>query len=311
MKYRFAFVLGVVLSSMPALAHVSPSHGAPPSAPPTFEDFQESQRLFLSLTPEQSFLSPKSLEFRIRLDGKPYLTEALTLPTLFPGQASTFEVLAQMPSIRETLHRLTKEGHRIRVQSFLDGAKVQDLLFQELVRQQSLATGSEVPLPGARSELRLYERGILPEPANQGGMRSITASGLDPVCVSNCEYQLELCVDNDCGGDYCEECDLERQSCLDRCGCTNPKNVYTYTTSSTSSQVVGTGCLFVMKYQHAHWHSQRKYQPTTTTWQVTESCDGTSSVIPISTSYGTPVYCYEDSQIDCSPDVGTATSCHY
>lgn len=315
MRQTIVLLAVAVLCAGPVAAHEAP-HAVPnlqglQAAAPMIQSPLEARRLYYPLTREQTFLAPKTLEFRFRVEGNPYLTETLALPRIPRGKTSSFELLAEMRPALENLYTLEERPGRVMIQVLLDGREIQKLSFHELTLSTLDVRRPLGVLREARSTIQAFVAGALPRPADANGVKLTAAAGLDPACVSACQSQFYSCANSQCGGPNCPQCDADYQYCLSTCPCTEPKSTYSTQSTTTQHENLGSGCLYTPSAGHAHSYLQYRERNKTTTWITTEACNGTTTLTEGSSTYSPWVTCYTNTNSHCSPDQGTFAGCHY
>lgn len=278
---------------------------------PRIKEALESRPLFFA-PPEDELSGARRLEFRVNLNGKPYLEETLRIERLGVG---AFELLAMQPALLDRLYETAADReNRLTVEVLVDGRPVHAFSsFEELVQyNRELKTTSLNPRV-ARSEVRDYT-GAAKAPAVPTAKPG-TAKGMqaDPYCADQCYGDYDRCTDYGWGCDYgdCSRCQNSLDACLSYCPivCVDPKS----STIETNNAVVATDYGMQECREH-HWESDflsgELYTNTRFTWkrtkfQRTEYCDGHVEQQVISYEYWYD-YCWSRSYTQCNSPWATA-----
>lgn len=290
MKRALTLVVGFALCTVPLTAQ--PSTQGPGSSglagvieaadDPRLKEALESRTLFFVLPAGQGSSEGRSLEFRVQLNGQPYLVETLALGPL-SDESPAFELLATKPILRDRLYQLGgKASNRITVQVVLDGQLLREFTsFAELLWYNREVKKGHLQPRFAASEVRdlTSQRG----PERFGGLGRVSAKGMvtDPDCAQQCSDQYYQCREYYCDYGNCSpHCDTDYNRCINSCPttCEDPKS----TSDSTSTQLVGYSygyqdCLehwWEYDYHHGEWYQMVYLTYKHTTTRRTEYCDG-------------------------------------
>lgn len=307
------FALSLLASSLQAQPRISRDLSAAPppelravfSADPQLKEAVESRPLFFT-PPADQLADAQTLEFRIVLNGKPYLEETLRLKR---GGVGAFELLATQPALLDRLYQLaTNRANKLNLQVFVDGRAVHEFSsFQDLVRyNRELKIKGFNPLPAPS---RVVDHTGSSETAAISPARPMTAKGMqpDPWCADQCYADYDRCYDGGWGCDYgdCSRCQNNLDACLYYCPivCVDPKSVK----DTTSTSLVGVNPGFQECREHwwendfylGEWYTDtlRTFKHTTT--RRTEYCDGRVEQQVISVSY-TYQRCWSRTYLQCN-----------
>ena len=298
-------------ASRDSAAASSPELRAVFSVNPELKEAVESRLLFFAPAADQ-LNDAQKLEFRISLNGKPYLEEALRLKR---DEVGAFELLATRPALLDRLYQLAKQrSNRLTVQVFVDDRLIHEFSsFQELVRyNRDLKSKGFNPLP-APSEVRDHT-GAAEEPVSTPAPR-MTAKGMQPApyCVDQCNADYDRCYDGGWGCDYgdCSRCQNSLDACLQYCPivCVDPQNVSESThTAIINYTYLGQQCLehwWENDYVNGEWYDNTQITYKHTRVRTTTYCDGSEQqvVIGVWYSYG---YCWKRSNFQCSNPLSQA-----
>jgi len=286
--------------TLPALAASKPVQAG--VRKPALEVAQ-SRTLFYKLTSEQAGQASGSLQFRVAVNGKPFVEETLTLKPV-TIQDAAYELLAKDPDTLGRLYTLSTDGaNRIRVTVSLDGSVVQDLSFQEFLRYNAGLRQSRMQPQVADSKVNVLVPRVPPPIRGIDGLPT-KGVGPDPSCVANCDEQYNFCMDNCDQRGSCTYCSDYYNNCYYSCPqvCTEPKSVHNVTTNEIVSVYYGAWYCFESRFQNdfydGQYYQDTQYNYKTTTVRRTEHCDGTHTDEVLSVSYAT-AYCYSPTGLTC------------
>jgi hypothetical protein len=305
-----ALLTGLFLMAGAALALPHPKTPQPPAneifgAPPHPSQSRSDDRALYYLLGSAG----RELEFDVRVNGRSYLDEKLTLPADAAG--ATFELLAGDKVHRDRLFKLAENWRsQVLVTVKVDGGTVRELSFQELLNSSRDLQRLPIRLGQAAKGTRSFS------PEASGAAKPNPLSGLLKDCTSSCQSQFYSCMSSVCAGqEECDYCNQEFYDCNSGCPpptCTDPKNVSYYNSSPTLTNVQWTGsaCLGDSPYATIYFIYDHDYLTYRTDhYTQTTYCDGHTETSYYST-YST-VYCWSSSYSQCySPDGYTYNICY-
>ncbi|HEX5731278.1 MAG TPA: hypothetical protein VF131_00475 [Blastocatellia bacterium] len=273
------------------------------------EQAAKSKLLFFRLPALDSVEGPQKLEFRVRVDGLPYLVEQISISPDEARLSPTIELLSKEPAQLKRLYRLAKKGaHQVEVTVMLNGQIAKEFSFDELLSynrdlKQDL---SFRPIP---VESRVLVLGLAQDKRERSAIELQTAT-----CEQECDIQYSACAEAYCGSPtvFCSPCLEERSLCLEACPPPPPPNSCPSTTCSSANQLIGaswygTQCLTNVFQQKRLFDLYLLHYKRTTTCRTVDPCAGTDTT---STSYSYfDRWCDQDTGIPCHSSFGSAFTC--
>jgi hypothetical protein len=276
------------------------------SAP--LERAAKSKFLFFQLPVLAPVEGPQKIEFRIQVDGIPYLVELISLGPDEARQNPTIELLPRDHAQLKKLYRLAKKGaHQVDVTVMLNGQVAKEFSFVELLsyNRDLKQHPSFRPIP-VESKVILMRHGQNKTKGSAGTLQAESS------CEQDCNDQYAACAEAYCGSPtvFCSPCLEERSTCLDACP---PPDSCPSTTCNSVNQLIGatwfgTRCFTNRFQQNTLFDHYQLYYKRTTTCNTVDSCAGTQST---STSYSYfDWWCDYDTGIPCESSWGWPSYCN-
>lgn len=266
--------------TLPVVADpVSEADGAQPGAAAIVKRALESRQILFALPPGNASGAGRRIDVAVKIDGRPYLREAITVP---PGSpAVTVELLARWPGTLDFLYRMAaREGTDVRFTIQVDREPVRELTFNQVIE------GSRALKQQQQRQRRQESRIEFLDPkANPRLSRSVASKSLvlDNVCAAGCQQQCDLCQPDDCVTrdpcDTCDACSSQYNSCIESClVCVPDVSYYQTPAYLVGAASIGSDCTANAEYAVLNLTYEYSYV------QHTDYCDHTQSDVVLWTS---------------------------
>ena len=167
------------------------------------------------------------VELRYFLDGQLHLTEVLPLKSLQspakPADAlnprTVVELLAMRPAERKLLAAIGRAAsERVRVEVWQDGSLQRSVSFAELEQESRTLLAAPFRPEVIKSQVAGQGKRDLPKIKIRALASADKTFVAEATCEETCQTQRDQCYATYCEGmDWCEQCELEYQDCLESC----------------------------------------------------------------------------------------------